>query len=343
MARDIALSYACAIGGGKAGIIETNFREETETDLFGEQAVLCGGAVELIKAGFETLVEAGYAPEMAYFECLHELKLIVDLIYEGGIANMNYSISNNAEYGEYLTGPKIVTAETEEAMEKALERIQTGEYAKSFILENRAGCADAAAQPPIDGRAPDRASRRKAARHDAVDQGEPAGRSGQELRLAMKRLLAIVYGVDHGVDARRCATAVHFRLPPAGTLVLMTGAAEVELANDEAVASFFYEAQDADLTRAQSMVNQRVADGTAALKRADPKAQIETSGYSSYPVYPRVANRTITGWRVRQGVTLRTENLAALPKTVAAAQPLLALGGVDFRFQRQRATRWRHS
>jgi ketol-acid reductoisomerase len=108
-ARDLALSYAAANGGGKAGIIETNFREETETDLFGEQAVLCGGAVELIKAGFETLTEAGYAPEMAYFECLHELKLIVDLIYEGGIANMNYSISNNAEYGEYVTGPKIVT------------------------------------------------------------------------------------------------------------------------------------------------------------------------------------------------------------------------------------------
>ena len=139
MARDLALSYACAIGGGKAGIIETNFREETETDLFGEQAVLCGGTVELIKAGFETLVEAGYAPEMAYFECLHELKLIVDLIYEGGIANMNYSISNNAEYGEYLTGPKIVGAEAKQAMKKALDEIQTGEYAKSFIIENRAG------------------------------------------------------------------------------------------------------------------------------------------------------------------------------------------------------------
>jgi ketol-acid reductoisomerase len=138
-ARDLALSYAVANGGGKAGIIETNFREETETDLFGEQAVLCGGTVELIKAGFETLVEAGYAPEMAYFECLHELKLIVDLIYEGGIANMNYSISNNAEYGEYVTGPRIVTEETKKAMRQALRDIQTGEYAKSFILENRAG------------------------------------------------------------------------------------------------------------------------------------------------------------------------------------------------------------
>ncbi len=138
-ARDLALSYAAANGGGKAGIIETNFREETETDLFGEQAVLCGGAVELIKAGFETLTEAGYAPEMAYFECLHELKLIVDLIYEGGIANMNYSISNNAEYGEYVTGPKIVTDETKKVMKQVLKDIQTGEYAKSFILENRAG------------------------------------------------------------------------------------------------------------------------------------------------------------------------------------------------------------
>ena len=138
-ARDVALSYAAAIGGTRAGVIETNFREETETDLFGEQAVLCGGTVELIKAGYETLIEAGYAPEMAYFECLHELKLIVDLIYEGGIANMNYSISNNAEYGEYVSGPKIVTAETKQAMRDMLTRIQTGEYAKDFITENRAG------------------------------------------------------------------------------------------------------------------------------------------------------------------------------------------------------------
>ena len=138
-AKDLALSYAMANGGGKAGIIETNFKEETETDLFGEQAVLCGGAVELIKMGYETLVEAGYAPEMAYFECLHELKLIVDLIYEGGIANMNYSISNNAEYGEYVSGPKIVNEETKNAMRRMLKDIQTGEYAKSFILENRAG------------------------------------------------------------------------------------------------------------------------------------------------------------------------------------------------------------
>src|ERR1035437_8046063 len=138
-AREVALSYASAIGGGRTGIIETTFKDETETDLFGEQAVLCGGAVELIKAGFETLVEGGYAPEMAYFECLHELKLIVDLIYEGGIANMNYSISNNAEYGEYVTGPRIVTEDTKNAMRLCLKDIQTGEYAKSFILENKAG------------------------------------------------------------------------------------------------------------------------------------------------------------------------------------------------------------
>ncbi|SOY78009.1 Ketol-acid reductoisomerase [Cupriavidus taiwanensis] len=138
-AREIALAYATAIGCGRSGVIETNFREETETDLFGEQAVLCGGTVELIKAGFETLVEAGYAPEMAYFECLHELKLIVDLIYEGGIGTMNYGISNNAEFGEYLTGPRIVTDDTRAAMKAVLATIQTGEYAKSFILESQAG------------------------------------------------------------------------------------------------------------------------------------------------------------------------------------------------------------
>ena len=138
-ARDMALSYAAAIGGGKAGVIETTFKEETETDLFGEQTVLCGGCVELVKAGFETLVEAGYAPEMAYFECLHELKLIVDLMYEGGIGTMNYSISNNAEYGEYVTGPKIINEDTKKAMREALVRIQSGEYAKDFVLENRAG------------------------------------------------------------------------------------------------------------------------------------------------------------------------------------------------------------
>ena len=134
-AKDIALSYASAIGGGRTAIIETTFRDETETDLFGEQAVLCGGAVELVKAGFETLTEAGYAPEMAYFECLHELKLIVDLMYEGGIANMNYSISNNAEYGEYVTGPKVINDESRAAMREALKQIQDGEYAKKFIAE----------------------------------------------------------------------------------------------------------------------------------------------------------------------------------------------------------------
>src|SRR4051794_12086489 len=138
-AKDLALSYAAAIGAARGGVIETNFREETETDLFGEQTVLCGGLVELIKAGYETLTDAGYAPEMAYFECLHEVKLIVDLIYEGGIANMNYSISNNAEYGEYVSGPKVVTQETKAAMRQLLECIQSGQYARDFILENRAG------------------------------------------------------------------------------------------------------------------------------------------------------------------------------------------------------------
>ncbi|NBS15371.1 MAG: ketol-acid reductoisomerase [Gammaproteobacteria bacterium] len=140
-AKQIALSYASANGGGRAGIIETNFREETETDLFGEQAVLCGGATALVQAGFETLVEAGYAPEMAYFECLHELKLIVDLMYEGGIANMRYSISNTAEYGDLTRGPRVITEETKYEMAQILKEIQNGEFAREFILENQAGAA----------------------------------------------------------------------------------------------------------------------------------------------------------------------------------------------------------
>ena len=153
-ARDISLSYAAAIGGTKGGVIETNFREETETDLFGEQAVLCGGAVELVKAGFEVLTEAGYAPEMAYFECLHELKLIVDLMYEGGIANMNYSISNNAEYGEYTTGQKIITEDTKNAMRQCLKDIQTGAYAKQFILEGRTNYPEMTARRRLNAEHP---------------------------------------------------------------------------------------------------------------------------------------------------------------------------------------------
>ena len=140
-AHDLALSYACGVGGGRSGVIETNFREECETDLFGEQVVLCGGLVELIRAGFETLVEAGYAPEMAYFECLHEVKLIVDLIYEGGIANMNYSISNTAEWGEYVTGPRIITDETKAEMKRVLKDIQTGKFTSEWMQEYRAGAA----------------------------------------------------------------------------------------------------------------------------------------------------------------------------------------------------------
>src|SRR5689334_5511025 len=159
-AKDLALSYAAAIGAARGGVIETNFREETETDLFGEQTVLCGGIVELIKAGYETLVDAGYAPEMAYFECLHETKLIVDLIYEGGIANMNYSISNNAEFGEYVTGPKVIGPEAKQAMKDCLARIQNGEYARDFILENRAGA------PTLN------AKRRLLAEHDIEKVGE---------------------------------------------------------------------------------------------------------------------------------------------------------------------------
>ncbi len=165
-ARDIALSYASANGGGRAGVIETNFREETETDLFGEQAVLCGGASALVQAGFETLTEAGYAPEMAYFECLHELKLIVDLMYEGGIANMRYSISNTAEYGDISTGPRIITEETKAEMKRVLTDIQQGKFAREFIAENQAG------QPVL------KAARRHAEQH-------PIEQVGSRLRAMM--------------------------------------------------------------------------------------------------------------------------------------------------------------
>ena len=153
-AKDVALSYASGVGGGRTGIIETTFQDETETDLFGEQAVLCGGAVELVKAGFETLTEAGYAPEMAYFECLHELKLIVDLMYEGGIANMNYSISNNAEYGEYVTGEKVINDESRRAMREALKNIQNGEYAKRFILEGQTNSPEMTARRRLNAAHP---------------------------------------------------------------------------------------------------------------------------------------------------------------------------------------------
>lgn len=137
VAQELGLSYASAIGGGRAGVIETSFKEECESDLFGEQAVLCGGAVELMRAGYETLVEAGYAPEMAYFECVHEMKLIVDLIYEGGIANMNYSVSNTAEYGEYISGPRVITPDTKIAMKAILDDIQSGRFARDWMLENK--------------------------------------------------------------------------------------------------------------------------------------------------------------------------------------------------------------
>ena len=160
MRIDLALSYASAIGGGRSGIIETTFREECETDLFGEQVVLCGGLVELIRGGFETLVEAGYAPEMAYFECLHEVKLIVDLIYEGGIANMNYSISNTAEYGEYISGPRIITDETKAEMKRVLKDIQTGAFTSEWMREYKAGLPKFKAIAAHERRASDRGSRR---------------------------------------------------------------------------------------------------------------------------------------------------------------------------------------
>jgi len=153
-ALDLGLAYASAIGGGRSGIIETNFREECETDLFGEQSVLCGGLVELIRAGFETLVEAGYAPEMAYFECLHEVKLIVDLIYEGGISNMNYSVSNTAEYGEYVSGPRIVTAETKAEMKRVLEDIRSGRFVRDWMLECAAGQPSFKAKRRLDAEHP---------------------------------------------------------------------------------------------------------------------------------------------------------------------------------------------
>jgi len=165
-AHDIALAYASGVGGGRSGIIETNFREECETDLFGEQAVLCGGITHLIQAGFETLVEAGYAPEMAYFECLHETKLIVDLLYEGGIANMRYSISNTAEYGDIVTGPRIITDETKKEMKRVLADIQSGRFVKNFVLDNRAG------QPEL-----------KAARK--IAEAHPIEKTGAELRAMM--------------------------------------------------------------------------------------------------------------------------------------------------------------
>ena len=165
-AHDLALAYASGVGGGRSGIIETNFREECETDLFGEQAVLCGGITHLIQAGFETLTEAGYAPEMAYFECLHETKLIVDLLYEGGIANMRYSISNTAEYGDITTGPRIITDETKAEMKRVLADIQSGRFVKNFVLDNRAG------QPEL------KAARKRAEAH-------PIEKVGSELRAMM--------------------------------------------------------------------------------------------------------------------------------------------------------------
>ena len=165
-AHEVGLSYASAVGGGRSGIIETTFREECETDLFGEQAVLCGGATALVQAGFETLVEAGYAPEMAYFECLHELKLIVDLMYEGGIANMRYSISNTAEYGDIKTGPRIITEETKKEMKRVLADIQSGRFVKDFVMDNRAG------QPEL------KAARGLAKRH-------PIEETGAKLRAMM--------------------------------------------------------------------------------------------------------------------------------------------------------------
>ena len=174
-AHDLCLSYGAAIGGGRAGIIETSFSEECETDLFGEQTVLCGGLVELMKAGYETLVDAGYAPEMAYFECVHEMKLIVDLIYEGGIANMNYSVSNTAEYGEYVSGPRVINDETRAEMKKVLADIQSGKFVKDWMLENKVNQTSFKAMRAKLAEHPIGSGRRQTARDDAVDQGTSAG------------------------------------------------------------------------------------------------------------------------------------------------------------------------
>ena len=178
---DLALSYGAAIGGGRAGIIETTFREETETDLFGEQVVLCGGLCALIQSGFDTLVDAGYAPEMAYFECLHEVKLIVDLIYEGGLANMRYSISNTAEYGDYTRGPRVITDETRAEMKRILADIQSGAFAKDWVLENRAGQVGFKALRAKHAAHRSEEVGQAAARHDALDHRQAPGRHPEEL------------------------------------------------------------------------------------------------------------------------------------------------------------------
>ena len=201
-AHDLALSYASAIGGGRSGVIETTFKEECETDLFGEQVVLCGGLVELIRGGYETLVEAGYAPEMAYFECLHEVKLIVDLIYEGGIANMNYSISNTAEFGEYVSGPRIITDETKAEMKRVLHDIQIGRLHLELDQRGEGRHADLQGDAPHARRASDRGGGREAARHDAVDRRQQAGRQGEELKRRCRRVFA---SAGRKSPRRRCS------------------------------------------------------------------------------------------------------------------------------------------
>ncbi len=200
-AHDLGLSYASAIGGGRAGVIETTFREECETDLFGEQVVLCGGLVELIRAGYETLVGAGYAPEMAYFECLHEVKLIVDLIYEGGIANMNYSISNTAEYGEYVSGPRIITPETKAEMKRVLEDIQSGRFDARLDAREQGQSDLVQGDARARQRPSDRGGRRRAARDDALDRQEQAGRQGAQLT-PRRRLLPAGRGGENRTGSR---------------------------------------------------------------------------------------------------------------------------------------------
>ena len=223
--KSVALAYAKAIGGTRAAVIETTFREETETDLFGEQAVLCGGLTELIRAGYETLVEAGYAPEMAYFECLHEVKLIVDLLYEGGIANMRYSMSNTAEYGDLTRGKRVIGADARTAMKEILAEIQSGKFADEWITEYKCGLPHFRELRKEGGESSDRAGRREAARAHAVVERRPAGRSLEELgphaevrfakatcprryRLSPVSSLALLLGWEYGLVLLVCAVAV---------------------------------------------------------------------------------------------------------------------------------------
>ena len=268
-ALEIGLSYSSAIGGGRAGTIETSFKEECETDLFGEQVVLCGGLVELIKAGYETLVEAGYAPEMAYFECLHEVKLIVDLIYEGGIANMNYSISNTAEYGEYRSGPRIVTDETKAEMKRVLADIQSGRFARDWMLENKVNQASF------------KAMRKKMSEHPIEEIGaklrammpwikeQRAGRQDAELTRRASD------GADraHVQDERGAETGASFRFAPVRLARLLPLPEHEPAAGASSMAPVMKEASSDSSHRIASAISWRLADAAHRDRRLDAGAE----------------------------------------------------------------------